>query len=145
MLIIGIDPGASGGIAWHTDGGMDCCKMPETERDVWHALQTLVVSSDGKRKAYIEKVHSSPQQGVTSAFTFGRGYGFLRGCLIALEIPFEEVTPQKWQSAMGCMTKGKKNVSKSRAQQLWPGITITHAVADALLICEHGRRQEATR
>lgn len=145
MLIIGIDPGASGGIAWHTDGGMDCCKMPETERDVWQALAEAASDRTQPVKAYIESVHSMPGQGVASSFKFGRNYGFLRGCLIALEIPFEEVTPQKWQTSMGCRTKGDKNVSKSRAQQLWPGIKITHAVADALLICEHGRRQEATR
>lgn len=148
MLILGIDPGVSGGFAWHTDGGMDCCKMPETERDVWQALSEACGFFTLNRppcKAYIESVHSMPGQGVASSFKFGRNYGFLRGCLIALEIPFEEVTPMKWQTSMGCRTKGDKNVSKSRAQQLWPGIKITHAVADALLICEHGRRQEALR
>lgn len=151
MLILGIDPGASGGVAWwQHDVKMDCAKMPETERDVYELLESLVnaerVSYGGAVvKAYIESVHSMPGQGVASSFKFGRNYGFLRGCLIALEIPFEEVTPMKWQTSMGCRTKGDKNVSKSRAQQLWPGIKITHAVADALLICEHGRRHEALR
>lgn len=145
MLVIGIDPGQSGGIAWwSSDGGMDCCKMPETERDVFERLKDIV---DRRNivKAYIESVHSMPGQGVASSFKFGQSYGFLRGCLVGLEIAWETVTPQKWQSSMGCRTKGDKNVSKSRAQQLWPGLKVTHAVADALLICEHGRRTEATR
>lgn len=144
MLIIGIDPGESGGLAWHTDGGMDCCKMPVTERDVWQQLKDVTYNA-AAIKAYIESVHSMPGQGVSSSFKFGRNYGFLRGCLIALEIPFEDVTPVKWQSSLGCRTKGDKNVSKSRAQQLWPGIKITHAVADAMLIAEYGRRLELTR
>jgi len=38
------------------------------------------------------------------------------------------------------MTGGDKNVSKRRAQELFPEIKITHAIADALLIAEYARR-----
>ena len=96
--------------------------------------------------AYIEKVSSSPQMGVTSAFTFGRGYGFLRGLLTAYNYPFEEVLPRKWQASFG-MKKGKdesntqwKNRLKGKAQQLFPHLKVTLATADALLIAEYGRR-----
>jgi hypothetical protein len=41
---------------------------------------------------------------------------------------------------MRCLTKGDKNVSKARAQELFPALKITHATADALLIAEYGRR-----
>jgi hypothetical protein len=61
--------------------------------------------------------------------------------LTAAGIPFERVRPQKWQQAMGCMTKGDKNVSKRRAQELYPQLKITHATADALLIATYGTRQ----
>ena len=61
--------------------------------------------------------------------------------LIAAGIPFETVTPAKWQGAMGCRTKGDKNVTKRKAQDLFPGVKVTHAIADALLIAEWGRRQ----
>jgi hypothetical protein len=80
--------------------------------------------------------------GVVSAFTFGRGYGGLLMALTALEIPFVDVSPQKWQGAIGCMTKGDKNVSKAKAQAMFPTIKITHAIADALLIAEWCRRQK---
>jgi Holliday junction resolvasome RuvABC endonuclease subunit len=90
-------------------------------------------------KAYIESVHSSPQMGVTSAFTFGRGFGWLEMALTAANVPFERITPQKWQKAMGCLTKGDKNVSKRKAQELFPDIKVTHAIADSLLIAEYGR------
>jgi hypothetical protein len=33
-------------------------------------------------------------------FTFGRSYGFLRGCLVSLKIPFDEVTPVIWQRSL---------------------------------------------
>jgi len=41
---------------------------------------------------------------------------------------------------MGCLTKGDKNVSKRRAQELFPALKVTHAIADALLIAEFARR-----
>ena len=144
MTIIGIDPGKNGGISWITDRRPCAEKMPDTLRDIWE----LVCSISGRDwsnngmdcKAYIESVHSSPQMGVTSAFTFGRGFGWLEMALTAANVPFERITPQKWQKAMGCLTKGDKNVSKRKAQELFPDIKVTHAIADSLLIAEYGRR-----
>jgi crossover junction endodeoxyribonuclease RuvC len=142
VIFLGIDPGASGGLAFiHDDGSMDPAleKMPDTERDLWEII-------DGDEDAIpiafaaIEAVHSMPKQGVASSFKFGRSYGFLRGCLIASGIPFEEVTPQRWQKELGCLSKGDKNVTKARAQQLFPKLKITHATADALLLAEYARR-----
>jgi len=136
--IIGIDPGNSGGIAVNRAG--DCrtaCLGKMTEQDVGAWLED---HNAGVDFAYIERVSSSPQMGVKSAFTFGQSYGFLRGCLIAMSIPSEEVSPAQWQRALGCLSKGDKNVTKAKAQQLFPGIKVTHAIADALLIAEYGRR-----
>lgn len=138
MLIIGIDPGKSGGIAiLYPDIAPIVTKLDCTETDV---RSWLMGNMEGKCFGYIESVHSMPKQGVASSFKFGQSYGFLRGLLVGIGIPFEEVTPQKWQKAMGCMTKGDKNVTKSKAQQLFPGVNVTHAIADALLIAEYGRR-----
>jgi hypothetical protein len=61
--------------------------------------------------------------------------------LTAAGIPFERVRPQVWQKAMSCMTGGDKNVSKRKAQELFPAIKCTHATSDALLIAEFGRRK----
>lgn len=142
MLIVGIDPGQSGAIASISEdaNAVGFIRLDVTEKDIsdWFAYQEKEI-----RFAYIEKVHSMPRQGVASSFKFGVNYGFLRGCLISHGIPFEEVTPQRWQKAMGCLTKGDKNVSKARAQQLFPDIKITHAIADALLLAEYGRRLKA--
>jgi len=143
--IIGIDPGASGGIAWITDGEPCVEKMPNTLTDLWDLIHSLNFNagpnSMNRPKAYIEQVHSMPGQGVASSFKFGQGYGALEMALTAAGIPFERVSPQKWQKALGCLTKGNKNVSKRKAQELFPQLKITHATADALLIAEWGRRQ----
>lgn len=137
---IGIDPGASGGIAV-IGGGTFAFKMPETERDIWDAVTELSRVPDVTVTAAIETVHAMPKQGVSSTFKFGKGYGGLRMALIAAGIPFVDVSPQAWQKALGCLTRGDKNVSKAKAQQLFPNIKVTHAIADALLIAEWLRRQ----
>jgi Holliday junction resolvasome RuvABC endonuclease subunit len=139
MTTIGIDPGTNGGIAWITDGKPCVEKMPDTLQDLWELLRDIAV--EGQCVAYLEQVHSSPQMGVKSAFTFGNGFGHLEMALTAAGIPFERVRPQVWQKAMGCMTKGDKNVSKRRSQELFPQIKVTHAIADALLIAAYGAKQ----
>jgi hypothetical protein len=91
--------------------------------------------------AYIEQVYSSPQMGVKSAFTFGNGFGHLEMALTAAGIPFARIRPQVWQKELGCLTKGDKNVSKRKAQELFPSMKVTHATADALLIAKYGTQQ----
>lgn len=59
--------------------------------------------------------------------------------LVGIGIPFEERVPRVWQKIMGCLTGGDKNVSKARAQQLFPQIKVTHAIADSLLIASAAR------
>ncbi len=137
--ILGIDPGASGGIALLSDDAPQAWKMPDTERDIYDLLAEYS-REYGPGHAYLEAVHAMPKQGLSSTWKFAQNYGFLRGCLIALEIPFETVTPRKWQQAMGCLTHGDKNVSKRRSQELFPHLRITHATADSLLIATFGQR-----
>ncbi len=144
MNVIGIDPGASGGIAiidTSHDGtkgspAILVVKMPETEHDV----RNFLAGVDRFRFAFIEAVSAMPKNGAVSMFTFGRNYGFLRGVLAGVGIPFEDVRPLKWQTSLGCRSGGDKNVTKAAAQRLWPEIKFTHATADAALIAEYGRR-----
>lgn len=90
--------------------------------------------------AFLEEVASRPGQSAPGMFKFGMGYGALRMALMACRIPWETVRPQVWQQRMKCMTKGDKNISKNRAQALWPDFKFTHATADAVLIAEFARR-----
>jgi len=153
-LYVGIDPGASGGIAIiddEEDGVMPVLvPMPKTEKDVWRPLSEI--ASDGRLVfAVIEKVGGyipGSRGNIGSAmFRFGMSCGFLRGCLIAAAIPFDEVAPKTWQKALGVIprrgaeTRGQfKNRLKAKAQQLFPRCDVTLAIADALLLAEHCRR-----
>ena len=141
--IIGVDPGTNGGIAWITDGKSCVEKMPDTLQDLWDLVVSISLETGTGGtgiRAYLESVSSSPQMGVVSSFSFGRGYGNLEMALTAAGIPFERVRPQVWQKALGCMTKGDKNITKNLAAELFPSIKATHWSSDALLIAHYGTK-----
>lgn len=140
-MYLGLDPGKSGAIARIFDHlpptPGDVVKLDGTEHDVAEFLR----GCEGVEcTAILERVNAMPKQGVSSTFKFGTSYGFLRGLLVGMKIPFSEVSPVVWQKAMGCRSGGDKNVTKSRAQQLFPSLKITHANADALLLADFARR-----
>jgi len=141
--IAGIDPGKSGGLAIihdETETPIVYSFSNQTCHDIAEFIRGHMSLID---KVYIEKVSSMPGQGVKSMFTFGEGYGHLQGVLNALLIPYDFVRPLTWQSTLKCRTGGDKNISKAKAQQLFPMVEkITHAIADALLIAEYGNREE---
>lgn len=137
---IGADPGKQGGISIiFSNGLVSCFKMPESLRDLCDLVESFK-SEDFMPHAFIEKVHAVKGNGISSTFTFGMGFGSLLTAFTAAKIPFSLVTPQKWQKELGCLTGGDKNISKARAQQLFPHIKVTHAIADSLLIAEYCRR-----
>jgi hypothetical protein len=146
MIYIGIDPGAGGGIAFLDEGppgkgwplGVIAIKMPATEADIFGLIK------DCPGRAVIEHVWSIPGQG--GAFAFGKNVGALLMALTAAKIPFDQALPRRWQKELGVAYPAgatdteKKNITKRRAQALFPGVPITHAIADALLIAEYCRR-----
>ena len=138
MIFLGIDPGKTGGISRHNGSDVSACKFTDcTPADMYKLIHEF---SRGQCVALIEKVHSMPKQGVKSSFTFGKNYGMLLMALTALEIPFEYVSPAVWQRYLKCKTGGDKKITRQKAQELFPHLKITHAIADALLIGEYYKR-----
>ena len=146
---IGIDPGKRGGIAFvgsdHTEVETLTLKQM-TDRDVWEAL-----AGNDDCTCVLEKVHAGPKIGSSASFKFGDSFGCLRMAAIAAGVRLVLVSPQKWQKEFGLIVKGrglgqddtsKKNRNKAKAQELFPSVKVTHAIADALLIAEYGRRLE---
>ena len=141
MTYLGIDPGKSGAIAFLPDdhGTPWTIATDSTHRDL---AEAVLEHCDPESYAFalLEYVSSSPQMGVKSAFTFGQSFGALEMLLAATGVPFERITPRKWQTAMACLSGGDKNVTKRRAQELFPSLKVTHRNADALLLAELARR-----
>lgn len=159
MIYIGCDPGKGGAIAWiqnNCNPSVNVINMPETDADLWHFIETKINCDDHCHifaRAIIERVSAGgvrtgegkARMGATSAFTFGQQVGRLHMALTAAGIPYDIATPQRWQGALGCLTKGDKHVSKRRAEQLFPGVKVTLKNADALLIAEYCRRVFSTK
>lgn len=152
-LFLGCDPGMSGAFAILDPAGaiVDVTPMPETLGEI---CEYFIEFGPRIQMGLLESVHAMPKQGVSSAFKFGRGFGSLHMALVAHKVPFEFVLPGKWQRPLGCVILGrnetrgtheKKQITKARAQELFPNQKIIHAIADALLIAEFCRRMHSGR
>lgn len=156
MLVIGVDPGITGAIAFLTSDAASVLDCPTKEtivggkrkrtQDV-EAAAGMLSSWRGpypKCVAWVEKVHAMPGQGVTSMFNFGTNYGMWLGLFAANYIPVHTVSPVKWRNAM-VGKKKTKDECRMKAAELFPqlaGELIRKAHsgrADALLIAEYGR------
>lgn len=152
---MGIDPGQEGGIAVVMSDVICTYLMPESDLD----LRTIIeawVNPKVRTFVCLEHVSSSPQMGVTSAFTFGEGFGRLHYALIAARLPFDLVRPQKWQKTLGIPPRNKQTESqpefkerlRQAAQRLFPKLSIwsepkslgrQRAICDALLLAQYGQ------
>ena len=155
---VGIDPGKQGGIAVVSGRrgvnwlAVHLTSMPTTDKDVLDYIEMYRVRHGNPSLAVIEKVGGyiagNPAPG-SAMFNFGKGYGALCMALVALEVSFEEVPPQRWQKAMGVGKRKKtetktawKNRLRSKAQQLYPDVPgITLSTCDALLIATFCKRK----
>lgn len=148
MIVVGIDPGANGGICLLTEESVKVYKVPDNLPDLAELLRRLtftLLSGAEPPAVFLEKVQAmrgrnGRTQGVASTATFMRGAGQLEGVLEGIGADWQHVSPQKWQKAMQCMTGGNKNISKARAAELFPNEKITHWKADAMLIALYGRQ-----
>ena len=144
-MILAIDPGASGGMAWtDSSGRIHCVPMPETEGDVVALIRSR---SCDNCAVYLEQVGGfiagNPAPGSTM-FNFGEGFGIIKGAVQAFQMPLITVRPQTWQKALSLGTKKDydkqwKNHLKERAQQYFPDLHITLKTADALLILKYAQ------
>lgn len=106
-IVVGIDPGLSGGLTClvrHADGHemvVRSIPMPLVDKGILNTNAiVLFLQAHKPSKIIIEKVGSMPKQGIASAFKFGYVCGIIEGICAAMDIPFEFVTPQKWQKAV---------------------------------------------
>ena len=151
-MIIAIDPGKSGGIAFGDSRLHFVAGMPDTETDVVGLLREnieLARANSDVPVCVIEKVGGyagGPGQPGSAMFGFGKNVGIIYGALMAWQVRIEEVTPQKWQKALslgtrtGMEKKDWKNKLKAEAQRLFPKVAVTLKTADALLIYEYARK-----
>lgn len=163
MIFVGIDPGASGGIAWVEGSAVTFRSMPKTYREILHVYQTL--DTDWVRVAMeLVSGYIGVGQPGSSMFNFGANFGALEMGLVSLGVVdatdyhekvsrgnhpptfYKKVRPQAWQKALGIPSRKKtetktawKNRLKAEAEHIFPSLKPTLATADALLLAHYAR------
>jgi hypothetical protein len=98
--------------------------------------------------AVLEKVHGMPGMNVSAVSSFMKNVGHIEMALIALDIPFIEVTPQAWMKYYNL--KKEKDESKpdwkrrlrERLQRIMPDFKVTNDTADAMLLAHYAMKHE---
>lgn len=109
--VIGVDPGLSGGLAAIGEDGLELEVMPTVaagrRREIDEQAVVAWLLEHRPRCVFIERVQAMPKQGVVSMFTFGVGWGLIRGICAGMGIPYELVQPPTRRGSRrggGCST-----------------------------------------
>ena len=139
MNILAIDPGASGGLAWNdVDGTVHAEPMPVGMTAQADKIREIILSraTSDPINCVIEKVGSYvPGNSGPAAATFARHCGNLESILYCYGISTDQVSPQKWMKTLGPFPKDKKerkNAIKEKMGRLYPHLSVTLKIADAL-------------
>jgi hypothetical protein len=156
-FLLAIDPGGAGGLAWcdaASGGTVTARAMPDTEGGLLMILRDIVAEAGNPAMvaAFVEQVggyvRTEGGQPGSAMFKFGRGFGFLLGACAGMGIPVDLVPPQRWQRGIatgvraGLSKPDWKRKLKAQAERLFPGLRVTLATADALVMLEWARRLE---
>jgi hypothetical protein len=155
-LTLGIDPGKSGAAVLL---GLDkpLVHRWDTPRK-WIEFITDCKSYElvtgATMTCYLEKVHGMPNQSSVATFNFGENFGMIKMSLVANQIDYELITPQRWMKEYKNMLSKVKQETKSataarkrtarkavlreKAAQLFPDEAILADTADAYLIATYG-------
>ena len=153
MIVIGIDPGTSGGLAKAAaaDGAapqlIDAIDIPvigtgAKERVDVAAICAWIAKHDVQH-AYIERAQAMPKQGASSGFKYGRAVGAIEAAIAFSGIPVTIVEPAVWKRFYKLPGKDKE-ASRQRALQLFPAAHSVlarkkdHGRAEAMLIALYG-------
>ena len=123
MIVIGIDPGKSGGVAVISEDTLKLKNTPEEATgmaDIVRSAQSISYVEGEELTAYIENVHAFPTDGRSSAFKFGMNYGMWLGILGAYRVNVIKVTPRVWMNDYAPLSK----IKNERKKEL--KIIITH-------------------
>lgn len=136
-IIVGIDPGLTGGIAIFENGVPTVHDMPviadrtggKNSVDIDGVMAMLPPTA----KIVIERQQAMQKQGVASTFQTGLNYGKLLGLIVALAYEHEIVAPSAWAKVVGKPAKTGKEWNVAEARRRWPHLK------DVLLKSKDGR------
>lgn len=155
--VIGIDPGANGGIAVFVPGSpVKAVKMPKEITDLSDFLKYY--NENYKPIVFLEKLSVRPDDvgvGPDGKPNMGKIYRIqkmmanfehLKALIETTGVPYVMVHPMTWQTKLKLRVRGQQEEKADRkrryaakAGELYPGVKVTLWNADALLIMHFGR------
>lgn len=142
-IVIGIDPGKSGGLAAiNKDGELKVhnCPNDNNAKTMTKILKRLINKTKIKDvDVVIEHVWGFPGDSSMAAFKFGQNFGIWLGIIGAMGLSSRKVAPKTWQKEYTPLPKTKKerkNALKQLARDIYPRATLK--TADAILIAMWG-------
>lgn len=130
-MIVAIDPGITGAIAWFTLGGYLSAidDMPVEKVKVGKTMRSRIVPArlvdlldyDTIDMVVLEEVHAQGRNGSLANFSLGRSYGVIEAAIAANDLTLVLVKPRVWKKAFGLTSD--KSASLDLARELFPGRT----------------------
>jgi crossover junction endodeoxyribonuclease RuvC len=168
VIVLGIDPGKTGGIALLGQDGaiLSTSTMPVNEKEI--DLTRLALEIDRAQiaardrgealRVYLERAGAfriaGRAQGGVSMFTYGEGFGMIRGLLAGLKVPYTMVRAVDWCRKLHEGLSREASAKERSAQvitRLYPGerflatarSSVNHeGIVDAVLIARYGLSKE---
>ena len=147
MLVLGIDPGSTGGLAV-VENNLNtlpqltlAIKMPTVNIYGKKIIDTKKIAKELNNYvidvSIIEKVHAMPRQGVTSSFQFGRSFGGIETLCYLYSKRVDYVAPAVWKKSLGLGPSKRESLDLARLKfgdsKLW-SIKSNDGIAEAALL-----------
>ncbi len=150
-LIIGVDPGKKGAYSILNERREIITAQNFGDLADFIADYNAIKEAhpDCKSFAIIEKLGAMPIRGSIGNFKLGENFGAWQGVFYGLRIPFELVTPRRWQrTVLDFLPKGRENVKEAvvnYVKRIYPKIHIPHKkdwdMADAICLAIYGTKR----
>lgn len=144
MVILGIDPGATGAavILKPTGEPLAVCAFSKSPN---YIISFLKEHRPNIIKTAVEEVHAIKGAAARATFSFGKNTGWILGVLDTLEIHYKPVPPRVWQAGLEFVPPktgyAKRKKALAEFARAMFQVAMPQSVADAYLIAEWVRRQ----
>lgn len=148
MRVIGIDPGMKGGIAIldTVTNQMRAVPTPLVGKELDYRRVYEAITFYDPHMVVIEKVHAMPNQGVTSMFNFGMGYGALVALASVGQARVVLVPPQMWKKHVLAGTSKDKEAAIQFCNHTYPSVNLIlprcrkphDGMADSICLAHYG-------
>lgn len=148
MRVLALDPGMTGGVSLldTLSNSIQSAPMPLIGKELDYKKLFSTMQAAQPHMVVIEKVHAMPNQGVTSMFNFGMGYGALVALASVGQARVVLVPPQMWKKHVLAGTSKDKEAAIQFCSQTYPSVNLIlprcrkphDGMADSICLAHYG-------